>query len=49
MQATVAVLLVCGLPLLLIAALAVITTRLRFRLGQDYTGWVLAGALIGGF
>lgn len=48
MQATLAILLICVLPPLLVAALAVITTRLRFRLGEDYTGWVLAGALIGG-
>ncbi len=48
MQATPAILLICVLPPLLVAALAVITTRLRFRLGEDYTGWVLAGALIGG-
>lgn len=48
MQATLAILLICVLPPLLVTALAVITTRLRFRLGEDYTGWVLAGALIGG-
>ncbi len=48
MQATLAILLICVLPPLLVAALAVINTRLRFRLGEDYTGWVLAGALIGG-
>ena len=48
MWASVELFLICGLPLLLVVALAIVTTRLRFRLGDDYTGWVLAGALVGG-
>lgn len=41
------ILLIFGLPLALLVALVVIATRLGHRLGDDYTPWMLAGALAG--